>query len=108
MDTPSTPIADFAKATKSKCLYLAGICVLILIFMVSPLKHIRMCSNISRAVISIFILFMIYINVTQTNTISDTICKLPDGRINIVCNHVFTASLIILLVVIARSCMRSE
>lgn len=108
MDTPSTPIAEFAKATKSKCLYLAGICVLILIFMVSPLKHISVCSNVSRAVISAFILFMIYMNVKQTNTIADTICKLPDGRINIVCNHVFTASLIILLAVILRSCMQSK
>ncbi len=99
----SQMILDFARSTQNACMYLSIVTIGILIFIVSPLNKMLLASLFNKIVVFGLLGYILYYNITQTITFSNYFeLSIMSGNwnileTNVVCSHVFSAFVFVLL-----------
>jgi hypothetical protein len=104
----SVMIIEFAKSTQNVCMCLAIATVLIIIFMMTPLNTFLISSIFGKVIVLTLLGYILYYNVNQTNKISTNFnVSVMSGnwdalKTNIVCSHLFSAFLLVLILSVIR------
>jgi len=105
----TTPVVEFAKSTQNVCMCLGISIVLIMLFIMSPLKSLFLSSMFSKIIILTLLGYTIGYNIYQTNNFSNKFnVTLIDGnwdvlKTNIVCSHIFSLFLLVLMISVVRN-----
>jgi hypothetical protein len=101
--------AIFNDETKKICLCSFSAIVLCLVFIISPLSSFLITSTLFKILILVILVYTINIHIKQTNRLTNAkqaaIAANIDKQIqmNIICSHVFTFFLIILVLFVTKS-----
>jgi hypothetical protein len=104
----SMMVVEYSKTTKNVCICLSIAVMLIILFMISPLKNFMMTSLIGKMVILVLLGYIMYYNTTQTNMFSQKFdMSLFSGdwnpvKTNILCGYLFTLFIFILAMNVLR------
>ena len=112
MNTSSTFISEYAKSSENICLYSTISMILIFLFVVSPLNQFLMTSFIGKLLVLVFLVYILFYNVTLTNKFSTKLqIQLANGdwspiKTNIICSYIFSFCIFILVLSIVRTLFR--
>ncbi len=99
-------VDGYLKSTKNVCLCTVVAIFFIIIFILTPLKNILIASVLSKLVILSILGYALYINYNSTQNVSRGINlfsgPLDNIKTNIICSHVFSFFIIILILTILR------
>lgn len=103
-NSQSDIIINYSQKTKNICICFAFSFLLIVVFMMTPLNKFIITSIFGRVLILTILLYLVYYNLYITNKFSNNFdVKLTKGnwnhlKANILCSHVFSIFLIILII----------
>jgi hypothetical protein len=99
-------IDGYLRSTKNVCICTVIAIFFIIIFVLTPLKNILLASILSKTIILFILGYAVFINYTNTHKISkDTNIfsgPLDNIKTNIICSHVFSLFILLLIVTILR------
>lgn len=101
-------IVEYAKSTQNVCICVAISIFLIILFMMTPLNTFLLSSIFGKVVILALLGYTFYYNVSKTNKFStDFNISLTSGnwdalKTNIVCSHIFSLFLLVLMLSMYR------
>ena len=108
MTSSSTMIIEFAKSTQNVCICLAISLFLIILFIMTPLNTFILSSIFGKVIILTLLGYTIYYNSMATNKFTNNFnISFTSGdwnvlKTNILCSYVFSAFLIILMILVIR------
>jgi hypothetical protein len=109
----SQMVLEFARSTQNACLYSSLLTVGILLFIMSPLNKMILCSIFNKIIALGLLGYMLYYNISQTITFSNYFdLSVTRGNWNIleknvVCSHVFSAFLFVLFISMGKIILNS-
>ena len=110
MNSETFNLNVFTKITKQICVFSFISVILIILFVISPLKNFNKTSIFIKIIISIIIAYTIYLNIIQTNSLRNAASSenVTDNiksqlNINIICSYIFTIFLGMLGLFILKS-----
>ncbi len=99
-------IDSYLKSSKNVCMYTVVAVFLTIIFVLTPLKNILMASVLSKVIILSILGYALYINYTTTSKFGNGVSlftgPLDNIKTNIICSHVFSLFIVILILTILR------
>lgn len=103
----SSMIVQFAKSTQNVCMCLGISVLLIILFMMTPLNSFLISSLFGKITVLILLSYALYYNIVQTNRFSNNFnLHILNDRspvtINILCSHVFSFFLLVLILSVIR------
>jgi len=107
-DTPFN-LMIFTDETKKVCLCSASSIFLIVLFIISPLSNLFKTSFFMKIIILIILLYTIYLNNRQTNSLREAGLVINSEKLqsqlnlNIICSYVFTVFISLLVIFVIKS-----
>lgn len=107
-DTPFN-LMIFTDETKKVCLCSASSIFLIVLFIISPLSNLFKTSFFMKIIILIILLYTIYLNNRQTNSLREAGVVINSEKLqsqlnlNIICSYVFTVFISLLVIFVIKS-----
>ena len=107
-DTPFN-LMIFTDETKKVCLCSATSIFLIVLFIISPLSNLFKTSFFMKIIILIILLYTIYLNNRQTNSLREAGVVINSEKLqsqlnlNIICSYVFTVFISLLVIFVIKS-----
>jgi hypothetical protein len=107
-DTPFN-LMIFTDETKKVCLCSATSIFLIVLFIISPLSNLFKTSFFMKIIILIILVYTIYLNNRQTNSLREAGVVVNSGKLqsqlnlNIICSYVFTVFIGLLVIFVIKS-----
>lgn len=99
-------VDGYLKSTKNVCICTVIAIFLIIIFVLTPLKDIFLASVLSKTAILLILGYALFINYTNTQRISAGRSvfsgPLDNIKTNIICSHVFSLFILLLIFTILR------
>ena len=99
----------FSDLTKKICFCSLTSLILIIFFMITPLKHFHFTSSFMKVIILLILGYTIYLNIIQTEKLRNSKSKGDSSavqsqiRINSICGYLFTGLLGLLIIFIIRT-----
>jgi hypothetical protein len=107
----STPfnLTIFTDSTKKVCLCSASFIFIIVLFIISPLSKFFMTSLFMKIISIILMLYTIYLNIIQIESLRRAITNIQSEQIksqlnmNLLCNYIFTIFIGLLIIFVIKS-----
>ena len=104
----NSPITEYVKSSQNICLSSIISIILILLFMISPIKKLLMTSFLGKVAILVLLGFTLFYNVKLTNKLSNQMnISLINGqwntlKTNLTCSYIFSMFLLFLFLSVVR------